>query len=304
MGRRGDQEAHRRPLRGRGLPGLAARQGGRPQPGPEARHRRHHHLRLQLRRPRIPAHRHHLLPLHLPRPRPPARLHQERRLQAARCRLRGGLRQPHHRGHLLRHPPDHGEQGDQGLLRPRGREDARPRRARLPRHAAVLRRQHRADRLRRGLPRAAERHRGRPGEPAHHHRGEEVLRGADQHLADRPHRRPPQHTRLRHPLGLALRRGQGDLHRGDAGGRRARHQHHQGARGGAGADLQGQGHHRHRARQADLHRRRAQEPVGGEHGLRPGGLRTRSRRFPRPAPDPPGGARAAPLPFPATEGAP
>ena len=30
-------------------------------------------------------------------------------------------------------------------------------------------------------------------------------------------------------LGLALRRGQGDLHRGDAGGGRARHQDHPGA---------------------------------------------------------------------------
>ncbi len=30
-------------------PGLAARQGGRHQPGPDARHRRHHHFRLQLR---------------------------------------------------------------------------------------------------------------------------------------------------------------------------------------------------------------------------------------------------------------
>ena len=80
------------PLRGRGLPRLAARQGGRHQPGPEARHRRHHHLRLELRRPRVCAHRHHLLPLHLPRPGPPHRLHQERRLPAARRRLRGGLR--------------------------------------------------------------------------------------------------------------------------------------------------------------------------------------------------------------------
>ena len=109
-----------------------------------------------------------------------------------------------------------------------------------------------------------------------------------------PHRRPPQHRRLRHPLGLALRRGQGDLHRGDAGGGRARHQHHQGARGGAGADLQGQGHHRHRARQADLHRRRAQEQAGGEHGLRPGGLRRDPGDSRPPAPDPRGRPRGAP----------
>ena len=46
-----------------------------------------------------------------------------------------------------------------------------------------------ADRLRRGLPGAAERHGRRPGEPAADDRGEEVLRGAEEHLAHRPHRR-------------------------------------------------------------------------------------------------------------------
>ena len=34
-----------------GLPGLAARQGSRHQPGPDARHRRHHHLRAPASRP-------------------------------------------------------------------------------------------------------------------------------------------------------------------------------------------------------------------------------------------------------------
>ena len=38
-----------------------------------------------------------------------------------------------------------------------------------------------ADRLRRGLPGAAERHRRRAGEPAADDRGEEVLRGAEEH---------------------------------------------------------------------------------------------------------------------------
>ena len=51
-----------------------------------ARHRRHHHLRLELRGHELPADRRHLLSLHLPRRRPPARLHQERRLQGARRR--------------------------------------------------------------------------------------------------------------------------------------------------------------------------------------------------------------------------
>lgn len=56
-----------------------------------------------------------------------------------------------------------------------------------------LRRQHRADRLRRSLSRAPERHRRSAGEPADHDRGQEVLRGAEAHRADRPYRRSPQH---------------------------------------------------------------------------------------------------------------
>ena len=52
-----------------------------------------------------------------------------------------------------------------------------------------LRREPDADRLRRGLSRAAERHRRRAGESADDDRGEEVLRSAEVHLADRPHRR-------------------------------------------------------------------------------------------------------------------
>ena len=83
----------------------------------------------------------------------------------------------------------------------RGPEDPRAGRAGLSRHAARLRRQHRADRLRRGLSRAAERHGRGAGEPADHDRGEEVLRGAEAHRADRPYRRPPQHDRLEDALG-------------------------------------------------------------------------------------------------------
>ena len=48
-------------------------------------------------------------------------------------------------------------------------------------------RQRHADRLRRGLSGAAAGHRRRPGEPAAHHHGQEVLRGAEAHHADRPH---------------------------------------------------------------------------------------------------------------------
>lgn len=50
-------------LQGRGLSGLAARQGSRHQPGPEARHRRHHHFRFELRGARLQADRRHLFPI-------------------------------------------------------------------------------------------------------------------------------------------------------------------------------------------------------------------------------------------------
>ena len=46
----------------------------------------------------------------------------------------------------------------------------------------------------------AERHGGSPGKPADDDRGQEVLRGAEVHRADRPHRRPPQYHHLRQPL--------------------------------------------------------------------------------------------------------
>ena len=71
------------------FPGLAARQGDRPQPGPDPGLRRHHHLRLELRRAQLPADRGDLLSVYLPRPGPSARLHQERRVQGAGQRLRG-----------------------------------------------------------------------------------------------------------------------------------------------------------------------------------------------------------------------
>ena len=78
-----------------------------------------------------------------------------------------------------------------------GPEDPRARRAGLPGVPEGARRQRDADRLRRGLPGAAERHRRRPGEPAADDRGEEVLRGAEEHLAHRPHHRLAADGRLR-----------------------------------------------------------------------------------------------------------
>ena len=79
------------------------------------------------------------------------------------------------------------------------------------RHAARLRRQPDADRVRRGLPGAAERHRRRAGEPADDDRGEEVLRGAEAHHADRPHRRRPDHAGGAARVEQAERRREEDL---------------------------------------------------------------------------------------------
>ena len=89
-----------------------------------------------------------------------------------------------------------------------GPEDPRAGRPGLSRHAARLRCQHHADRLRRGLPRAAERHRRSAGKSADHDRGEEVLRGSEEHRTDRPHRRSPEYDRLQDRVGAALRRRQ------------------------------------------------------------------------------------------------
>ena len=161
-----------------------------------------------------------LLPLRLPRRRPPDRLREERRLQGAQRRLLGQDRAPDARPHLLRHPPHLHQQALQDLRRDEGPEDPGARRAGLSRHAALLRRQHLADRLRRGLSRAPERHRRRAGEPADHDRGQEVLRGPEEHRPHRPHRRPPRHHRLQAALGQALRRGQEDLRRRRPGSRR------------------------------------------------------------------------------------
>ena len=127
------------------------------------------------------------------------------------------------------------------LRRHEGPEDPRARRAGLPRHAASLRRQPDADRLRRGLPGAAERHRRCAGEPADDDRGEEVLRGAEAHHADRPHRRRPDHAGGAARVEQADRRREEDLLRRGARGRRARHRADQEARGRAGRRVQEEG---------------------------------------------------------------
>ena len=98
------------------------------------------------------------------------------------------------------------EQGVHRLRRHEGPQDARPRRARVPGAAQVLRRQSDADRVRRGLPRAAERHRRRAGESADDDRGEEILRSAEVHHPDRAHRRLAGHAGRAARLEQALRR--------------------------------------------------------------------------------------------------
>ena len=103
-------------------------------------------------------------------------------------------RHPDHGVHLLRRAADDGAKAVHRLRRHEGPEDPRARRAGLHGDAEGLRRQPDADRLRRGLPRAAERHRRRAGESADDDRGEEVLRSAEGDHDDRPHRRRPDHA--------------------------------------------------------------------------------------------------------------
>ena len=99
--------------------------------------------------------------------------------------------------HVTSQQADHQARGHEGP------EDPRARCAGLPGLPEGAGRQSDADRLRRGLPGAAERHRRRAGESAAHDRGQEVLRSAEEHLADRPHRRLAAHRRLGPALGQA-----------------------------------------------------------------------------------------------------
>ena len=71
------------------------------------------------------------------------------------------------------------------LRRHEGPEDPRAGRAGLHGDAEGLRREPDADRVRRGVPRAAERHGRRAGEPADDDRGQEVLRSAEGDHDDR-----------------------------------------------------------------------------------------------------------------------
>ena len=191
VGGRRDQEAHQRQVRHRGVPGLDARQGNRHQPGPDARHRRHDHHRPVVRGAQLPARS--ASPTTRSSSATPitcSKYVEERRLQGDG---RGVPQEDRH--------PDHRATPTTARARPRrnkpftdcaGMKGLKIRVPDVPAYMATpkaLRRQSDADRLRRGLPRAAERHRRRAGEPAADDRGEEVLRSAEGHHADRPHRR-------------------------------------------------------------------------------------------------------------------
>ncbi len=161
--------------------------GKRHQPGPDAGHRGHHHLRFQLRGQGLPAHRRHLLSLHLPQSAASAGLY--RRAISTKELVEGYEKKS---GNHIVATTYYGTRQTTSNRRiqkcsdMQGLKIARARRAGLPGNAAGLRRHYLAHRLRRGLPGAAERHGGSAGEPAHHHRGQEVLRGAEGH---RPRRR-------------------------------------------------------------------------------------------------------------------
>ena len=122
--------------------------------------------------------------------------------------------------HLLRPAHGHGQQGDQEAGGHEGHEAARAAGAAVPHVHEVGRRQRHADRLRRGLPGAAAGHGRRPGEPAADHHGQEVLRGAEPHHADRPHHRIAAGDRRQARVAKLSRRREEDLRRGADPGRR------------------------------------------------------------------------------------
>ena len=107
--------------------------------------------------------------------------------------------------HLLRRASRHVEQGDQQARGHEGAEDPRARCAAVHDVPARGGRQPDADRVRRGLSGAAERHRRRAGKSAADDRREEVLRGAEVHRADRPHHRRAADDRQRPARGTSYR---------------------------------------------------------------------------------------------------
>ena len=234
VGRRRDQEAHRRPLRDPGLPGLAAGQGIRHQPGPDAGHGGHHLHRPGLRGAHLSGAGDRRRALHVPRLRPLEEVLAGRVAEGPDGGLLQEGRQQAAGRHLLRRAPHHRQQGDQ-QARGHGRpEAARARCAAVRDVPEGRRRQCHADRLCRGLPGAAEQDGRRAGEPAADDRGEEVLRSAIAHQPDRPHHRDAADHRQRPDLGQAVRRRQEDLRDGVPRGRAQGHRRDRRVRDQAG----------------------------------------------------------------------
>ena len=166
------------------FPASTPRQGDRHQPGPDARHGRHdHHRRVVRRAHAIRALGVALLPVHLPRRRSPDRSTRRAtsfKEMAKEYRKKTGIQITAITYYGARH--DH-VATSRSPTAP-GMKGLKIRVPDVPAYLALpkaLRREPDADRLRRGLSRAAERHRRRAGESADDDRGEEVLRSAEGH---------------------------------------------------------------------------------------------------------------------------
>ena len=222
------------------FPASHARQGNRHQPGHGARHGRHDHQRPVVRRAQLPAPRHRVLPVHLPRRRPPASPTPRARCSprwSSEFRKKTGIQILAYTYYGARHTT-----AKTAFTNCAGMKGLKIRVPDVPivhGDAEGLRRQSDADSLRRGLPRAADRDGRRAGEPADDDRGQEVLRGAEGHHADRPHRRRPDHAGRAARVEQADRPGEADLHRGHARSRGA----------GDGADQEARGRARRRVQE-------------------------------------------------------
>ena len=202
------------------FPGVPARQREPDQRGPRPRHRRYHLHRHLVRRLDPQAAGDLRRAVHAARLRSLEGLSRQQAVPRHRQGLRGQDQAQGHRADLLRRAHGDRQQGDQEARGHEGHEAARAAGAALSDAGEIGRRQRHADRLRRSVPRAAAGHRRRPGESAADHHGQEILRGAEPHHADRPHRRIAADHRRQPCLVEAVGRRQEDVRGGaDAGGR-------------------------------------------------------------------------------------
>src|SRR4029079_11660784 len=100
-----------------------------------------------------------------------------------------------------------------------------------------------------------------------------VLRGAEEHLAHRPHRRLAAHRRLGPGLEQALGCRQEGVHRGDAGGGRQDRARDHRLRGTPRRRVQEEGNQRHRGRQERVPRSGAEDDQADRPRLPAAGLR-------------------------------